>query len=67
VLIVVRSIASLNVALITAFVGTFVARLAGEVDTTVGAVVSPVVKLNETSTPAKFPATSFTFAEIVAV
>jgi hypothetical protein len=64
---VVASIALLNVALITAFVGTFVARLAGEVDTTVGAVVSLVVKLNWTFAPIAFPATSLTADDTTAV
>ncbi|MNC91765.1 hypothetical protein D3C83_80790 [compost metagenome] len=59
VVIVAGSIASLNVALTVEFTGTAVARSAGTVEITVGAVRSPVVKENW-NVRIPFPPASFT-------
>jgi hypothetical protein len=65
--IVVGSIASLNVALTVVVVDTFVARFAGTDETMVGGVVSPVLKLNTKSGPITFPAGSRILPETVTV
>ncbi len=68
--IVSGSIASLNVAVISLLVATFVTALAGIVELEVGAVVStvaPVVKLHTSSTPSALPARSLASVVTIAV